>query len=102
MSTYIRIDRVVGLYELWLDDNIPFSKMKVKVLQRSEADFLAIPNLAVRNQLSKLPEYISGLGKSEDEAFKDLLDRFTSEVQAQMPSAGFTEDDFEWSAPEEF
>jgi hypothetical protein len=97
-----RIDRVVAQFEVWLDETFPFAKTKVKVLERSPGDFLAVPNLAVRNLTSREPEYISGLGSTVEEAVNDLLVRFVSGVRKHSPISGLTESNFEWSAPEDF
>ena len=87
---------------MWLDATFPFAKMKVKVLERSPGNFLAVPNLARRNAISGETEYTSGLGGNVEEAVSDLLVRFVSEVREHSPSSGLNEGDFEWSAPEDF
>jgi hypothetical protein len=102
MDGVIRIDKVVAMLEVWLDATFPIAKMKVKVLDRSQGDFLAVPNLAFRDPTSGAHEYISGLGDTAEEAVNDLLVRFISEFRSQKPSNELTEADFEWSAPEEF
>jgi hypothetical protein len=102
MDGVIRIDKVVTILEVWFDATFPFAKMKVKVLDRSKGDFLAVPNLAFRNPTSGSPEYTSGLGNTIDEAVNDLLVRFVSEVRSYKSGNELTEADFEWSAPEDF
>ena len=102
MDGIIKIDKVVANLEVWLDPTFPFAKMKVKVLERSPGDFLAVPNLAWRNAALNEAEYTSGLGGSAEEAVRDLLERFVSEVREQSSGGILTETDFEWSAPEDF
>jgi hypothetical protein len=102
MNGAIRIDRVVAHLEVWLDQTLPLAKFKVKVLERSPGEFLAVPNVAVRNASSRAPEYISGLGGTVDEAVDDLLVRFVSEARQHSPIGGLTEADFEWPASEDF
>src|SRR5438105_1161827 len=98
----IRIDKVVEQLEVWLDQSFPFAKIRVKLLDRSPGDFLAVANVNVLNRTSREPEYISGLGGTADEAVYDLLVRFAQEVREQTPIGGLTESDFEWAAPEDF
>ena len=102
MNGFVRIDQVVGVYEVWLNDSFPFSKMKVKVLQRGDRDFLAAPNLAVRNRISRRPEFTSGLGADPKSALDDALRSFMKEVNENRPDRAFAEDDFEWSACQDF
>ncbi len=97
-----RIDKVAGEFQVWLDDSFPFAKMKVKVLERSSGDFLAVPNLFVLDPLSQEPVYISGLAGSASEALDDLLTRFVANVRENTPPGGLTETSFVWSAHEDF
>jgi hypothetical protein len=97
-----RIDRVAGQFEVWLDESFPFAKMKVKVLERSPRDFLAVSNVFIRNINSQDPQYISGLGDSIEEALEDLMTRFLGDVRDNLPESGLSEADFEWSSPEDF
>lgn len=102
MEGIAQIDRIAALFEVWLDASFPFPKMKVKVLQRQVGDYLAVPNVAVRDIMSREPDFISGLGRTVDEAISDLLPRFVAGVRRNTPETGITEGDFEWSAPEDF
>jgi hypothetical protein len=102
MDGVIRIEKVVAMLEVWFDATFPFAKMKVKVLGRSQGDFLAVPNLAFRNPTSGEPEYTSGLGDTAEDAANDLLTRFVSEVRSYKMSNELTNEDFEWSAFEDF
>lgn len=102
MEGVARIDRVAALFEAWTDDSFPFAKFKIKVLERRANDLLAVSNVLVRNITSGEPEYVSGLGSSVEEAVSDLLTRFMAGVRENTPPTGLTEDDFEWSAYEDF
>jgi hypothetical protein len=42
------------------------------------------------------------LGSSVEEAVSDLLTRFMAGVRENTPATGLTENDFEWSAYEDF
>ena len=102
MDGVIRIDRVAAMLEVWLDASFPFAKMKVKVLERSQGDFLAVPNLLYRDPDSGEIEYTSGLGDTVEEAVSDLLTRFVPEIRSHTKSGGLSEADFVWSASEDF
>lgn len=102
MKGIVRIDQVVGMYEVWLDETFPCAKMKIKVLKRGDDDFLAVPNLAVRNRISRQPEFTSGLGADPKSAIDDAMKYFMKEVDENRPDRDLAEDDFEWSASEEF
>jgi hypothetical protein len=102
MCRAVRIDRVAAQYEVWLDETFPFSKIKVKVIERRSGDYLGVANVAVRGRISGEPEFISGLGATVDEALQDAVMRFLQEAAKNMPAAGFREEDFVWSACEEF
>ncbi len=102
MDGILRIDRIVGEFDVWLDESFPFAKMKVKVLNRACGDFLAVTNLGVRSLTTGERDGIAGLGDSADEAVSDLLIRFVSLVRENTPEAGLTASDFEWSEPEDF
>lgn len=102
MDGVIRVDRVAAQFEVWFDDSFPFAKIKVKILERTAGDYLAISNVAVRNYVSREPEWTSGIGDTIEEAKQDLLTRFIDEARQHVPPGGFTEADFIWSACEEF
>lgn len=103
MDEFMRIERVAALFDLWLDGKIfPFPKMKVKVLERPEQDFLAVSNLHRRDRGTGVPEYLSGLGNSIESSVEDLLKYYMADAKEHLPSSGYVEDDFEWSAPEDF
>jgi hypothetical protein len=102
MSRIIRVDRVVAHLEAWVDHVFPFVKFKIKVFERAPNDIIAVPNVAIRHLITREPEWISGLGKSVEEAVDDLLHRFILEVREHTPNSGLTDADFEWSSPEDF
>jgi hypothetical protein len=103
MDGIIRIDKVVAEFDVWLDATLfPIPRMRVKVLESSPSDFMSFSNLRRRDAITREPEGTVGLGCSVDESLNDLLFRFVSDVKENLPSEGFLEDDFEWSAPEDF
>jgi len=99
---FIRIDKIAAQFEVWLDGTFPFAKIKVKVLERSPGDFLAVPNVNVMHLTSHEPVYVSGLGNSVDEALEDLLTRFVSDACENTPPDGLSQEDFEWAATEDY
>ena len=98
----MRIDKVVAQFEVWPGETLPFAKFKVKVLERSPTDYLAVTNVTALNHASREPEYISGLGDSAEEAVEDLLIRFMAGIREQVPAAGLSETDFVWSSYVDF
>jgi hypothetical protein len=102
MDGILRIDRVVAQFEVWVDSSFPFTKFKVKVLERGPGEMLAIANVAVRNHESAVPEYEAGMGDTVEESLRDLLSRFFESVRRHTTPSGLTEHDFAWSVPEDF
>ena len=97
-----RIDRVVGVFEVWSDGTLPFAKFKVKVLERAGGEFLGTPNVAVRNLTTGEPEYVSGLGRTSEDALTEAIKYFLEEARDHSPPTGLTETCFVWSAAEDF
>ncbi|MFB1482350.1 hypothetical protein [Corallococcus sp. RDP092CA] len=91
------ISRVANIYEL-RDFRIPSTIYRVKVLERDLGDFLAVPNVVVKNK-SGDPELIAGLGRTEHEALQDIIDRMDESL---MSAERLTSEDFEWSDPRDF
>lgn len=103
MDGIVRIDKVAALLDVWLDPNLfPFPKLRVKVLERSSNDFLAVTNVLPRDPKTGELGYVSGLGGSIDESVDDLLCRFVADVRKYSETRTMTAADFEWSAAEDF
>lgn len=101
-NAIIRADLVVSELHVWLNEDLfPFPKMKVKILKRDH-DYVALPNLHVLDLQTRSPDYISGIGSDEDEAFCDLIERFVDLAKNNSPPEGLNEEDFEWSSPDDF
>jgi hypothetical protein len=91
------ISRVANVYEIQDFQGVPWSKYKIKVLERSK-DFLAVPNVAVRTAEGAV-EWISGIGRTEAEALQDAV----SQISEALSARGiWRPEDFEWSDPHEF
>jgi hypothetical protein len=98
----IRIDRVATVFEVWADQRLPFAKFRVKILERSPNDFVGVADVAIRNPRTRNAEFTSGLGHTIEETLKDTLNYFFREIENNKPDRDLTEDDFVWSAPEDF
>ncbi len=98
----VRIDRVVEQLEVWLDDSFPFAKMKVKVIDRGNSDYLAVANLSVRDPKTGYPDGEAGLGGTPTEAVDDLLQRFWDKAQNQRNGKSLDEANFAWADHEDF
>lgn len=101
-KSVLRIDRVAGLFEVWLGSEFPFAKMRIKVLERGAGDFLAVPNVCVRSIVTRDPVHVSGLGSTVQEALDDLIKGFVRDSRLNTPADGLSESNFEWAAPEDF
>jgi hypothetical protein len=98
----IRIDRVAAVFDVWVGANLPFPEFKVKIIERFGKGFLGLPNVAVRNPKTGNPECISGLGETIEDALSDTLASFFREIESNRPEHALTDDDFAWSAAEDF
>jgi hypothetical protein len=93
------IDRVVGVFQVGPPlERLPFASFKIKVLERSNGSFLAVPNVAVLAE-NGFPTGEAGLGGTLEEALEDALKRFVRLLDERMPES---EADFVWSNPAEF
>ena len=92
------ISRVVGVFEVQDLRGIPWTKYKIKVLERGIQDFIAIPNICVKSEKGA-PEWISGLGRTEVDALQDVVKRFGDML---MSRRSWRLEDFEWSDPHDF
>jgi len=102
IEAVVRIDRVAEVFEIWPAGEFPLAKFKVKVLQREGAQFLGVPNIAIKSPVTGEPEWTSGLGDSIEEALDDALRYFFREVQDSCYDRPLTEDDFCWASSEDF
>jgi len=98
----VRVDRVVAVFQVHPDERIPLYRFDVKILERSDGSFLGIPNVAIKNPVTRYPEGTSGLGDTIEEALRDAIRYFFLEVEQNRYDRPLTEDDFEWSCPEDF
>nr|UYH37509.1 hypothetical protein [Myxococcaceae bacterium MCy9487] len=88
------ISSVVNVYEV-KDLRVPGAKYKIKTIERADKDFLALPNLGVKNNVG-IPDWTAGLGRTEIEALQDALFRLD---EAFKTADRLIPEDFEWSVP---
>ncbi len=93
-----KIERVVGIFEVRDMRCLPWSRYKIKVLERSSGGFVAVANVCVKDA-NGAPDGEAGLGQTEVEALQDFIKRFGEALNSR---ANWQEEDFEWSDPREF
>lgn len=93
-----KIEKVIAEFNVWAIDNVPYGKFKVKILEQPNGQYVGVPNVAVKNQ-DGIPDGISGLGRTENEALEDTIKYFLKSLEGRTD---LTEDDFEWSDPHDF
>ena len=77
---------------------MPGAKFRIKVWERHIGDFLAVPNVCLKEPQGTA-DWVAGLGGSETEALEDCLRRFMEQLRGRTAAS---EDDFEWSDPQDF
>ena len=93
------ISRVVAVFQIGPPlERLPFPSFKVKVLERANGSFLAIPNVTILEP-DGLPGWEAGLGGTVEEALEDALRRFIHNFEMRKPGS---DADFAWADPGEF
>jgi hypothetical protein len=92
------ISRVVGVFEVSDLRGVPWTRYKIKVLERGAGDFIALPNVCVKGEHG-VPEWMSGLGRTDIEALQDLVERLGEMLRSR---SNWRPEDFEWSDPHDF
>ncbi|MBA2227700.1 MAG: hypothetical protein WHU94_16705 [Thermogemmata sp.] len=95
----IKIDKVVGIYQVWTMGRLPFATYKIYVVQAPEGHYIASPNVVVRNSETQCNEYVCGIGGSIEEAVRDAIHMFLNEVEKQANNKlnkELDEEDFVW------
>src|SRR5436190_1316918 len=86
------IVRVVAVFQMGPPlQRLPFPSFKVKVLERGEGHFLAVPNVALNS--AGQPDWTSGVGETIDSAMECALRAFIQSLGDQLD---FMESDFSW------
>ncbi|WP_165247291.1 hypothetical protein [Paludisphaera soli] len=93
------ISKVAAIFQVGAPlERLPFSSFKIKVLERRDGSFLAVPNVSALGADGH-PSWDAGLGDTIDQALGDALERFARLLEELKPS---NETDFSWADPTEF
>jgi len=93
------ISRLAATFEIGppLPEPIPFASFSVRVLERRDGTFAAVPTVAVRG-LDGFADAYAGLGDTIDEALAEALAYFWSAVQERGAKHA---DDFVWASQDD-
>jgi hypothetical protein len=94
-----KIDKIVAEFHVWAIDKVPNGKFKVKILETAKGGYIGLPNLAVKSIKDGTPDGMAGFGQSIEEALEDTIKYFLQTLEGRED---LTEDDFEWSDPDDF
>ncbi len=92
------IARIVDVFQLGAPSVCPFAFFKIKVLERQNGSFLAVPNVA-RLGTDGSPDWTSGLGNSANDALQDAIRWFVESVKG---AGDLPVSEFEWADPADF
>jgi hypothetical protein len=106
MSTWrdIKIDHINLIEKLVAEFNVcaiqivPYGKFKVRVFEHPDGSFTGYPNIAVKNAQGS-PDWMSGWGKTVDEALEDTIRQFLMTVGGRLDLPA---EAFEYSDPHDF
>ena len=97
----VGIERVVAEFQIECPE-IPNRYFRVKITENKNDRYIGRCNISICNR-DGFPEWISGLGNSIDEALEDTLRQFMRSLQQGKGDRSILEEnDFEWSACEDF
>lgn len=98
LSGTTMLSRVSAEYEV-IAPKVPYGgRFKIKVLERMDGSFFAVPNVCLKTADGS-PDWLGGSGRSEAEALENVLRSFMNEIQKREPCVP---DEFEWSDPADF
>lgn len=92
------VARVCNEYEFHELKKVPGTKFRIKVLERTDGGYIALPNVAVRGP-DGYGDGRAGLGRTEAEALQNAVRAFMDDIAALSEP---TEASFEWSDPSDF
>ena len=97
----LKIDRLVAEFQVECPD-LPNRYLRVKIFEHANGNYNGRTNVCIKSLSGDL-EWISGLGKSIDEALEDTLIQFVRSIEKYRGDRSiFQEHDFEWTACEDF
>lgn len=94
-----RIERVVAEFVVWSIGVFPSAKVKVKIVEYPQGYYMGTPNLAAKSRRDGSPDWIGGTGKSIAEALEKTIENLLASI---AENNAVSEDDFEWSDPQDF
>ncbi|ERI10629.1 hypothetical protein HMPREF0083_01274 [Aneurinibacillus aneurinilyticus ATCC 12856] len=94
-----RIEKCVGEFQIWELRKTPYGKFKVKIFERIDGSFAGFTNIRLKSIEDGSPESGVGFGISISEALEDTLNNFMEMLNQRKE---LSEDDFEWSHPDDF
>ncbi len=99
----VGIEKVVGEFYVMCMTYMPNCQFRVKIIQDSYGKYLGRVNVAIKNSKDESPEWVGATGESIDEALENSINEFINSIQSSGRDLNnLTEEDFEWSAPEDF
>jgi len=93
------IEERVAEFQVWELNKTPYGKFKVKILKRARGSYSGYTNIMVKNAVGGDAECGVGHGNSIAEALEDTIRNL---LELLSYKEQFTEDDFEWSDPDDF
>jgi hypothetical protein len=98
-----RIEKEVAVFRVWLDHTIfPFPFMRIKIYRIRRGEYQASPNVLRKDRETGEPNYICGIGNSVETAMSDFFKYYLDDIRQNSVNGQLSEDDFDWSAPEDF
>jgi hypothetical protein len=102
MAGVQRIERVIA--EFYIEcAYLPSRYFRVKVTEDGKGNYVGRINVSLKNMQDDCPEWISGFGTSIDIALEETIRGFLRSLdKCGRDKYSLTDDDFEWSAFEDF
>lgn len=97
------IEKVVAEFYVRCSAYMPNCQFRVKITQDNYGNYSGRVNVAIKNFKDGSPEWVGGQGESVDEALENSINNFINSIKSSgRDLSNFTDEDFEWSAPEDF
>ncbi len=97
------IKQVVAEFYITCIKYVPNYQFKVKITEDVRGNYSGRINIAIKNLENNSPEWIGGSGVSIDEALENSLNEFINSIKSSGKDLNnLIDEDFEWSATEDF
>ena len=97
------IEKVVAEFYVKCVTYIPNCQFRVKITEDIYGKYSGRVNLAIKNSRDGSPEWVGGTGDSIDEALENSIKEFLNSIKSCVKNINLLqEEDFDWSAPEDF